>query len=1122
MFAKFSRPPFRTLCLAMITLCTTSASGRALADDGLINGFRDPPSSARPRAYWFWLDGNVTLSGVKHDLEWMHSIGLGGVFNFDGMMNPETQGEVTAPSPSWKRALSYSVSLADSLGLEFTIPSSPGWGTSGGPWVLPQDAMKKLVWSETFVEGGKPLLSPLPKPPNTTGPFQTMPLPKTKSGPDSGVSDSVYYDDVATIAYRCPPSEIPPSTLHPKIKTNEGLLFQKLLWDNNLSTAAKLPFDKNGHAWVQFEYGSPQRIQSITVSVGGLLTGADPTLENGEAGHLEVSSDGQHFRKIIDIPKRIAAQETISFKPVIGSHFRVMFDRPTHGPLEQLGIPIPREIEISQLFLSTAARVNRFEDKAGFSTKAILAEDDTPTVSPDDVLRRGDMLDITKDIGPEGRLTRVLPSGRWVILRFGYSLTGHKNAPASPQRTGLEVDKLSQTSVESYVSKYLAQYQDSVGKRFIGSAGIRSLMTDSYEAGPQNWTADILIQFRRRRGYDATLWLPVLAGRVVDTAAASDRFLWDFRQTIGELIAEAHYAQLAAAAHKLHLTYYSESHENGRAFIGDGMDAKKYADIPMGAMWARRFVDITQANYDADIHESASVAHVYGKPLVAGEVFTAFPNSYDFSPETLKPIADRAMTLGLNLFVIHASAHQPDERLGPGVTLGPYGQSFTRKETWSREAKGWIDYLTRSSFLLQQGQFVADIAYFYGENTNITATATQKSVNMIPSGYAFDYVNSNILLHEMTVERGDLVTRGGMRYHVLALDPSMTRMTIAILRKIREFVRAGTLVVGPRPVGTPSLVDDENQFRELVSELWDGVPDGSSGERVRERAERIVHENESLGYALISRGFRPDLECMSPSCSGLAFVHRATNQEDIYFISNRKTAARTLDLVFRTANRIPELWRADTGKTESCPYQIKNGQVMVQLRMSANDALFLVFRQKVNLSANAIADPPARKLANIDGSWLVTFQQDRGAPASANFYTLDSWAQHREPGIRYFSGTATYHKTLDISAEWISDYSRIELDLGVLKDVAEVLINGRSVGVLWKDPYLVDITEGLHIGRNQLEIRVTNLWHNRLIGDKQTREHAPSVTTWNPFKRTSKLLRSGLLGPVSLLGSPRR
>ncbi len=393
-------------------------------------------------------------------------------------------------------------------------------------------------------------------------------------------------------------------------------------------------------------------------------------------------------------------------------------------------------------------------------------------------------------------------------------MLGITNHPATAEGTGLEVDKLNRSYVKNYMNNYLDSYEKTVGEKNMGRHGIRYIVTDSWEAGSQNWTDDMLAQFKKHRGYDPTPWLPVLTGQVVESSESSDRFLWDFRKTIADLIAIEHYGQVQASIKSRGMGHYGESHEGGRAFVADGMEVKKLDDIPMSAMWTQSpGVNKEQYGYNADDRESASVAHIYGQNLAAAESLTASAAPWAWSPATLKPTADQELLNGINRIVIHESAHQPLIGKAPGLTLGPFGQWFNRNETWAEQAGPWIDYLARSSFLLQQGRFAADVIYFYGEDSNLTALFASKSPD-IPPGFGFDYVNADALIHELRVADDKITTKGGMSYRLLVLGPYSKHMSLPVLRSIHKLVEEGASVAGGKPVDDPSLADDQAEFKQ--------------------------------------------------------------------------------------------------------------------------------------------------------------------------------------------------------------------------------------------------------------------------------------------------------------------
>ena len=1070
------------------------------------------------------MNGNITKEGIKLDLEWMHRVGLGGFQNFDAALGPDkvVDKRLVYMSPEWKDAFRYATELADRLGLEEAIAGSPGWSESGGPWVKPSEAMKKLVWSETRVHGGQPFSGALPKPPTVSGPFQNVPLMDFAAmvGGQPAAAIPEYYGDSAVIAYRAPAGDVPLTNLHPAITSSGGILDSRLLSDLDLVTSNALPMAPPGQkAWIQYEFPAPQAIRGVTLAMAGFK---NPWSAPPPGPDLEASDDGRTYRVVVNIPRSQGEQNTVSFPPVRARFFRVTFatvapERFSIGDLD-LSPPASKAHQVAELVLHTVARVNRFEQKAAFETYPDLSSVPTPEVEPDAAVRKADVIDLTSKMRPDGTLDWTPPPGEWVVLRLGYSLLGITNHPASPEGTGFEVDKLNAAAVKTYMQTYLDQYKSAVGP-LMGKRGLQFLISDSWEAGAQNWTDDMLGEFARRRGYDPRPWLPALTGRVIESADMTERFLWDFRRTLGDMLAENHYDQITAILKQRGMGHYGESHESGRAFIGDGMEAKRTNDVPMGAMWTQQpGVNQEQFGADADIRESASVAHLYGQNLVAAESMTAASGPWSWSPATLKPTADKELAMGLNRFVIHTSVHQPLLDKTPGMSLGPFGQWFTRNETWAGPAKAWITYLARSSYLLQQGRFVADIAYYYGEDSNLTALFQEKAPP-VPPGYNFDYVNADALVHVLSVVDGRLASPSGMRYRVLALDPSSRRMSLPVLKKIRALVAAGAVVAGPKPTGMPSLSDDEAEWRRLTDELWGAGP----GEGEHHVGKGTVYGDASLGDVLVRLRVAQDFEVVTPAAdTRLLFVHRAIADGDLYFVNNRRDSAEAVDVTFRVSGEQAELWHADTGAREPASFRMAGGRTTVPLHLEPWGTVFVVFRKPTLATTRTLPEAREKAVAVVDGPWDVRFQPNRGAPEKITLDTLASWSNNSDAGVKYFSGTGTYTKTIRAAAAWFTPGARLWIDLGDVKNIAEVSVNGKPLGVAWKVPFRVDATSALKPGANAVEIRVTDLWVNRMIGDRQP--NAPTQFTFTRpvfYKADSPLLPSGLLGPVRIVEERR-
>ena len=1098
--------------------------------DALLRGFQNPPDSARPRVWWHWMSGNITKDGIKKDLEWMKRSGIAGFQNFDaGLSTPQiVEKRLAFMTPEWKDAFRFATSTADQLGLEMAIASSPGWSEAGGPWVTPVQAMKKYVWSETRVEGGRPFTGTLPKPPSTTGSYQNL---AGGRGGANGQAPPQFYADAAVVAYRAPESDRSLAELQPKVTSSGGAFTLAALTDGDLVQSTTLPAAPAGEkSWIQFEFSQPQTVHGLTLVSGG--GGGRGGFGGASSPELEAGDDGRVFTRVAPVAGR-----TLAFPAVTARFFRVAYLTPqpqtaangrggvggfgagappaqaappagAAGGRAQAAPAAPAGVSIAECVLHTGAVVNRFQEKAAFSAAQNIYAMATPPVAPADGIAKSDVIDLTSQMRPDGSLDWTPPAGRWVVLRIGYSLTGQTNSPASPEATGLEVDKLNAGYVKAYFDNYLGQYKDATGG-LMGKKGLQYIVTDSWEAGVSNWTDNLMAEFAKRRGYSMTPWLPVLTGRVVETADASDRFLWDFRKTLSDLVAENYYDRLTTILHGIGMGRYSESHESGRAYISDGMEVKRNADIPMSAMWTQTpGVNAEQYGYNADIRESASVAHIYGQNLVAAESLTARSGAWSWSPETLKPTADKEMAMGLNRFVIHTSVHQPVDDKIPGLGLGPYGQWFTRHETWAEQAKVWTTYLARSAYMLQQGKFTADVIYYYGEDSNITALFANHGPD-IPSGYNFDYVNADAILHKLSVVNGRIATPSGMSYRMLALDSNARHMSLDVLKKLRDLVAAGAVVVGPKPIDSPSQADDQAQFKTIADQLWG--PGAGTGR---------VLSGQTVGGALASLAVAPDFDYTRPSAdTSLLFLHRTLPDGEVYWVNNRNPRAETLDASFRVAGKAPEIWHPETGATEAAAYRIANGRTIVPLRLDPSDAVFVVFRRPTTETSHAIPAPVETKLGSVNGSWDVAFLPvDRGAPAKIALAGLASWSENSDPGVKYFSGTGVYTKTVQAPAAWLKPDAKVWLDLGDVKNIAEVSVNGKPLGVVWRPPFRVDATSALKPGPNTLEIKVINLWVNRLIGDQQpnvTKKY--TYTAQQFYNADSPLLPSGLLGPVDFV-----
>ncbi|MBR1575078.1 MAG: hypothetical protein IJ654_01375 [Bacteroidales bacterium] len=1040
--------------MLLLSLLATVTLASPDGGDKMIRDFQDPPKAARPYVWWHWMDGEVSLDGIRKDLEWMDAVGIAGFHQFDaGGVNMPKAAPFKRPylSDSWKEAFRYAVRLADSLGMEMTVASAPGWSCTGGPWVTPEDAMKKLEWQTVEVPGGTVEVR-LPELKHVTGPYQDIPLRNERT-----VTPSFGYD-IAVIAVRLPAAE----------KSREEL-------------GASIRKDADTCITVSF----PRKTLVRAFTVQSLPTGIRPR-EGGAEGPntLQYSSDGRTWRTLLRIPKSPQDFTTMNIPPTRARHFRVI------GP------------HLQDLRLHTVRKLEHVEEKAGFANCYDFGRFPTeprpgePCVAPQDVL------DLSGDLYADGVLRCTLPAGRWRIYRFGASLTGKMNHPASPNATGLEVDKLDKEAWTRYFRHYLDLYKEAAGG-LLGPRGITHLLVDSYEAGPATWTARLPEEFRARRGYALEPWLPVLAGEIIGDAERSERFLFDWRTTLGELFTE-NYRRLGGIIAEYGMAgTYIESHESGRAFMGDGMDAKRNASVPMSAIWMTDSPSGSMlASAISDIRESASVAHLYGQNLAAAESFTCDGENrraYTYHPGNIKPIADIALASGLNRFIIHESASQPSDEYLPGLGLFKYGQWFHRNETWAPYAKVWTDYLARSCTMMQAGRNVADILLFYGEDTNATAQYGGEWLSFlprIPAGYNFDYASPHALLYAVRPEGGCLVTESGQRYRVLVLGPACRRFLSEEIRARIEALKAQGVTVCY-----------EEELPQVLEEKGIG-PDVE--------LPALARKDGLSNRGFLYGGQVPqNTRGHDATLAGIQFVHRTAGTDgEIYWLCNFTGQPWQGTVRFREGGPCAALFNAETGRMERIP----GGRDGVDLQLKAGEAVFIILTAQPLALPETKSASRAAELLTLDRWWDVSFAQKGGEKALETFSTLNDWATNSDPVVKYFSGTAHYRSTFTVPAGALSGLEEARIDLGGVQVMAELIVNGHNAGVLWRAPFLSpDLLPWLHEGENTIEVNVTNLWVNRMIGDRQ-RGTAPVTRVRRFYNAGDPLLPSGLLGPVRLLG----
>jgi hypothetical protein len=1290
-----------------------------LAAKPLEDGFKQPPDSARPWVFWFWLNGNTTSNGITADLEAMRRAGIGGVVVME-VDQGTPAGPVAFGSQSWRQLFRHVCTEAKRLGLQVSMNNDAGWCGSGGPWITPELSMQKVVWSETVVQG--------------PGRYEgVLKHPETVSN---------YYRDIRVMAFPVGSAEENSMQQAGAVVTVGGSAAEGAA---RPAGRFELPHPQlDSPQFLQVAFPKPytaRRLELLTEGFSRLRTGH---------GQIQASGDGVSYKTLREFDVADSRLE-VSFPEVTTRFYRVVFLNADYKV---------KQIVVTGLDLSSRLRL----DNAGVKTLAVPKKE-TPNQArfaepaPGTAIPRDQIVDLSSRMAVDGRLSWDVPPGRWAVLRFGHASNGQDNHPAPASGRGLECDKLSKAGVEAMfnalVGRLAGENSGLTGKVFCGTH------IDSWEVGPQNWTANFSAEFLRLRGYDPLPLLPVLTGRVVQSVEVSERFLWDFRRTVGDLLVEnyAGHLQKLARARRLQLSI--------EAYDGVPCDDLTYAgraDVPMGEFWS--WVPYGLA---FSCTEMASAAHVYGKPIVAAEAFTAAEGEKWLGhPYAVKAYGDWAFCEGINRFVIHRYAFQPwsNPDHAPGLAMGPFGLHYERTQTWWEYSRPWHDYLARCQYLLQQGQFVADICYLAPEKS------PQRWQPPVPAlerpGYNFDGCPPEVLLNRMSVKGGRLVLPDGMSYRVLVL-PACDTMTPQLLSRIRDLVVDGATVIGSRPLKSPSLEgypQCDAELCALADEMW-GDADG-----VKVKEHRLGRGRVLCGVSpddlLASMGVAYDFEAAPMnSQQRLRYIHKRLGDAEVYFVASRLNRSEDAVCLFRVKDKHPELWHPDTGKVEPVAvYETVNGCTRLPLHLDPCGSVFVVFRPERRAAVDpvvsvtrdsqpvlqaaapeasvralesssdlagtftlcgwvkpgteielptesgsgsggllcrrndALYPPPGQEVypesnqagvgvsagrngacvfehgsglfapvlvqeaalsdwthvavvyskgvpslylngrwthsgrksgfnphagvgvqhwrnpapfdgelgefqkydrvlteaeilglsrrtpqpeadncrpelvlgpksaiqarvwqtgryeartrsgktlsfevadvpspLSVEGSWELGFPAGWGAPEKVELPKLISWSRHEDAGVRYFSGTGTYLKTFDLGPEVLKPGQGLILDLGRVSVMAAVRLNGKDLGILWKPPFQVDITEAAKPGANRLEVRVVNLWINRLIGDEQLAEDSerdskgtllswpewlgkPSpagrfaFTTWRQWKKGAPLQESGLLGPV--------
>jgi len=981
----------------------------------LRSGFLNPPTEAKARCYWWWLNGNTTAATITRDLEGMKAKGIAGAILVDAdgsgqQGNVEVAEGPAMGSPEWLKLMVHALAEAKRLNLEISLSVASRWdvGILGGQTVTPEDAIKQLTWSRMQVAGGGERTVHIAAPLAFNG----------------------FYRPIAVLAY----------PLH---------------------------------------HGAP-------------LPGRQ----------------GSDRAAIPDLFFKTATFET--------------------------GFSVPHE----EKTLRTRASLPGEEDA-----------------------RMDEVVDLTAQMNAQGELRWKFPEGKWEVLAVGYTNTPKKLTDFGLRPHGLPLDPMSPVAFDHYWQQAVMPLLDAA-KPYIGSS-LRYLVSDSWESGGTNWTASFRDEFRRRRGYDPVPYLPIVSGRILGNREVSDHFLFDLRRTVADLITENCYDRFAEHAAQLGLGTHAESGGPHGAPI-DALATFRKASFPQTEYWADSGWHRVADEERYFVKEAASAAHIYGKAFVAAEGPTSMHRNAwsEALASNVQPAIDRAYTEGLNRLFWHEFTSSPEKYGKPGQEYFA-GTHLNPNVTWWPQAEPFLLSANRAQFLLQQGQPVSDLLYFYGNQVPGFVRVKNDDPARVLPGYDYDVTSEDALLSRMSRDGAGLLTPEGVRYRALAL-PANGKLSMDALKWVEKFVAEGGTVIGAKPSAPLGIVAAEAlaDYKRTTDAIWAGCT-AASQKAAYGKGTIVCSSNAHSGLAAL--GVLPDFTYQTATADPrpvedpvLDFVHRTASGAEVYFVRNTRASAVQATLTFRVEGRMPELWSPEEGSMAPVQLYRTTGdhRTEVPLSFPAYGSVFVVFAQPAGkhltgLERDGVAVSPSIRQgselfysatgiqATVEGSyvatdstamqhtikvapdaaaartnaWTLSFPSGWGAPSSVPVKSFHSWSESAQPGVRYFSGTATYRSQIKVATV----PGELWLRLGDVREIATVRVNGKSAGTIWRAPYAVRIDALVTPGDNTVEIEVANLWPNRLIGDLQPGVTKRYTRTNNrAYRANSPLLPSGILAPVTV------
>ena len=1058
----------RLLAAAALT-AAMAITGACTSTEELARDFATPPETVQTGIYWYWISGNISEEGVVRDLHAMKRAGINRAFigniGQDGLY---TERNVLMMSDEWWKILHTALKTASELDIEIGIFNSPGWSQSGGPWVKPDEAMRYLASAQIEVEGPRHIETTIAAP-------------------------AADFEDVRTIAYPAP--EEYASRPDAAIKTDFGTDNAAAIADGDPATGITLPAGRVNT--ITFDCGKPYTARSLTLKL--LPSPA------AYGARLEAEIDGTYTtvaaftvdrsNPAINVGFDPYAPVTVSFAATTARRFRLVTDAAA-----QPG-------GVAEAELSAQPRIASYAEKTlakmcqtplpywNHYMWPVQAEIDNKAYAIDPA----SVQDISASIDSEGNLKWDVPEGRWIIMRTGMAPTGVTNGPATPEATGLEIDKMSSRHVRTHFDAFIGEIMRRIPAE--DRKTFKVVVQDSYETGGQNFTDDFMQTFESVYGYSMLPYLPAYYGYVVGDQDRSDRFLWDLRRLIADQVAYQYVGGLRDVSHEHGLTTWLECYGHW-GFPGEFLQYGGQSDEIAGEFWSAGSLG------DIENRAASSCGHIYGKTLIWAESNTSGGPAYSRAPVDMKQRTDRFFAEGINASLLHLYIEQADTSRYPGINA-PFGNEFDANNTWFSQMDLFTDYLKRCNYMLRQGLNVADVAYLIGEDA---PKMTGEQSPALPAGYQFDYINAEVIMRDANVSHGRITLPHGTSYRVLVLPPVET-MRPELLEKIERMVSDGAILLGRPPRRSPSMQNypaADAEVERMARSMWGGCFDTKGA---NDYGKGRIYNGCTLEEIFAEIDLEPDFRVESGA--PLLYNHRSMMGAEIYFVSNQSGAAVDATPEFRVDPALaPERWSPVDGSITSLPqFEATATGIRMPLHLEPLESCFIVFRGKGSPEAGDNNPTPASAV-EISEPWHVAFNGKLSSPAPIEMASPADLAQNADPEIRYFSGTITYTTEFDLDD---ASAARVLLNLGRVESMAKVYVNDRYAGGAWCPPYKVDITQCVKKGRNTLRVEVVNKWVNRIVGDMQLPPEQRKISLLvNPYDASTPLPPSGLQQAVTV------